>query len=57
MITIYKICLNVLEKLDARDTFIKRLGYKIARKVFDRAFVYIYNDSPYNYNRWYSDDI
>ena len=54
---LYKLCLVILEKLDAKDTFIKRLSYKATRKVYDKLFWYIYSDSPYNYNRWYSDDI
>lgn len=53
----YNYSLVALEKLDSRDTFIKRLGYKFARKIYDKCFVMIYNASPYDYNRWYSDDV
>lgn len=45
--------LMALEKLDSRDTFTKRLGYKFARKIFDKSFVMLYNASPYDYDRWY----
>lgn len=49
--------LYALEKLDRRDTFIKKIGYKFARKIYDKSFVMLYNASPYDYNRWYSDDV
>jgi hypothetical protein len=48
--------LVALEKLDARDTFTKRLGHKFARKIFDKSFVMLYNASPYDYNRWGYED-
>lgn len=57
MNNLYKFSLYALEKLDTRDTFTKRLGYKFARKIFDKSFQMIYNQSPYDYNRWYSDDV
>jgi hypothetical protein len=55
--TVYKYSLVALEKLDKRDTFTKRFGYYFARKIYDKSFFYIYKDSPYNYNRWYAEDI
>lgn len=57
IVKLYQFSLDVLEKLDSRDTFTKRLGYKFARKIYDKCFVMIYNGSPYDYNRWYSDDV
>ena len=53
---LYRYSLDALEKLDSRDTFTKRLGYKFARKIYDKSFVMLYDASPYDYNRWYSDD-
>lgn len=55
--SLYQYSLMALEKLDSRDTFTKRLGYKFARKIYDKSFVMLYNASPYDYNRWYSDDV
>lgn len=53
---LYRYSLDALEKLDSRDTFTKRLGYKFARKIYDKSFVMLYDASPYDYNRWYGDD-
>ena len=53
---LYDYSLVALEKLDSRDTFTKRLGYKFARKIYDKSFEMIYDASPYDYNRWYGDD-
>ena len=54
--SLYKYSLETMEKLDSQDTFTKRLGYKFARKIYDKSFVMLYDESPYDYNRWYSDD-
>lgn len=53
---LYNYSLVALEKLDKRDTFIKRLGYKFARKIYDKSFEIIYKGSPYDYDRWYEGD-
>ena len=55
MKAIYKLfnkkSLEVLEALDNRDTSIKKLGYKYARKIFDISFRYLNGYSPYDYKR------
>jgi len=48
---LYNYSLEAMEKLDRRDTFIKRLGYRYARKIFDISFMAIYGYSPYDYTR------
>lgn len=52
-----KLLLNILEKLDARDTYLKRGVYKVTRKLYDRLFNIKYGDSPYNYERWNAGDL
>lgn len=52
MIYIRNITLRILERLDARNTFLTRLAYKATRKVHDILFVAIYEVSPYDYNYW-----
>lgn len=39
--------LDSMEKLDARDTRTKKLGYEFARKTWEKAFVQVYGYNPY----------
>ena len=48
--------LDAMERLDRRETFTERLGYKFARKIFDIAFVNIHGISPYDYNNDWSNN-
>ena len=54
--TMCEYSLDAMEKLDRRETFTERLGYKFARKIFDIAFVNIHGISPYDYNNDWSDN-
>jgi hypothetical protein len=40
--------LNAMEKLDRRNTFIERLGYKFAHRIYVKAFTELYDMSPYD---------
>ena len=53
---LYQFSLNAMEKLDKRNNAFEKLGYKFARKIYDKSFVMLYDASPYDYNRWYGDD-
>tara|TARA_Y100001938_G_scaffold139700_1_gene206946 strand:+ start:51 stop:218 length:168 start_codon:yes stop_codon:yes gene_type:complete len=43
--------LDAMEKLDKRDTYLKSLGYKYARRIFVISFKVINGYSPYDYKR------
>lgn len=45
--SLYQYSLNALEKLDRRDTFIKRFGYKFAYKIYIRSYKELFGMSPY----------
>ena len=49
---IRNITLIVLERLDARDTVLKRLVYKITRKIHDKVFFAIFGVSTYDLSYW-----
>ena len=44
---LYGYSLDVMEKLDRRSTFLERLGYKFAWKIYERAFKETYGVSPH----------
>lgn len=46
--SLYQYSLVALEKLDSRDTFIKRLGYKFAYKIYIRSYKELFGMSPYD---------
>jgi hypothetical protein len=46
---LYVFSLDAMYKLDRRKTYVERLGHKLARKIFDNSFWYLYNYSPYDY--------
>lgn len=46
---LYDKSLTAMEILDMQDNFIKRMGYKYARKIYDRSFKQLFNYSPYDY--------
>ena len=46
--SLYQYSLVALEKLDSRDTFTKRLGYKFAYKVYIRSYKELFGMSPYD---------
>ena len=53
--SLYHFSLNAMEKLDSQT-----IGYKFARKIYDRAFAHIYDMSPYesiDEHDKYQDDI
>ena len=41
--------LDAMELTENKDTVTKRIGYKYARKIYDKSFWYLYNYSPYDY--------
>jgi predicted RNA-binding protein Jag len=45
---LYRYSLDVMEKLDRRSTFLERLGYKFAHKIYVKAFTELYDMSPYD---------
>lgn len=46
--SLYQYSLVALEKLDSRDTFTKRLGYKFAYKIYIRSYKELFGMSPYD---------
>ena len=48
MKSLYQYSLVALEKLDKRDTFTKRLGYKFAYKIYIKSFKELFGMSPYD---------
>ena len=45
---LYRYSLDVMENLDKRNTFLERLGYKFAHKIYVKAFTELYDMSPYD---------
>ena len=41
--------LDAMELTENKDTVTKRIGYKYARKVYDKSFWKLFNYSPYDY--------
>lgn len=48
---LYNNSLTVMEMLEMQDSFLKRLGYKYARKIYDNSFKQLFMYSPYDYRR------
>jgi hypothetical protein len=46
-----KLALYACEKLDKRDTYLKRMGWKYARRIFEISFKAINGYSSYDYKR------
>lgn len=44
---LYRYSLDVMENLDKRNTFLERIGYKFAHKIYVKAFKELYGISPY----------
>jgi hypothetical protein len=38
-----------MELTENKDTVTKRIGYRYARKIYDRCFWKLFNYSPYDY--------
>ncbi len=53
---LYRFSLDTMEKFDKRTNSFEKIGYKFARKIYDRAFRELYDMSPYeaidDHDRW-----